>query len=111
MLAHGSLNSLELVVYYYITNDDGRSALRSAFNATDKPKDMNTWLEIAPGEVGWGELETNNPFIIGLQKLLSENATEAGNASIRKVSFIISGDVQDPTDADYEFHMKIELCR
>ncbi|KAI1137825.1 hypothetical protein F5Y05DRAFT_386497 [Hypoxylon sp. FL0543] len=109
--AHGRLSSLELIVYQQIRNVDVRNALTRAFDAMSKPKKVNGWLDIAPGEVGWEELETNNPFIIGLQRLLSENATEIGNASIRKVLFFIDTQVQDPTDANSEFHMKIELRR
>ncbi|KAI0841157.1 hypothetical protein F5Y06DRAFT_308079 [Hypoxylon sp. FL0890] len=108
---HGSLSSLELIVYHQIRNYDGRNALTRAFNAMSKPKKVNEWLDIAPGESGWEELETNNPFIIGLQKLLAENVMETGNASIGKVSFIMVTEIQDPADADYEFHMKIQLRR
>ncbi|KAI2620669.1 hypothetical protein GGS26DRAFT_601621 [Hypomontagnella submonticulosa] len=109
---YGDLRSLDNVGYCDIKHADAYNAMRRAFEVMDKPKTWGKWVAIAPDEKGWEEAKDNNPFIIGVQKLLEENAAEMGNAYIEKVWFIFeAGTKGSGGSVDHDLHMRIQLGR
>ncbi|KAK7743654.1 hypothetical protein SLS62_010557 [Diatrype stigma] len=111
----GSLASLNSVGYWYVTNTEVRSAMTNASYVLRRTQQvLNVWNSIVVGSSGWAELETNNVFIIGLRKMLEENADETGNAVIVRVDFFWepkNTEVHSNDTEDYGLYMKIHLGR
>ena len=65
--------------------------------------------------IGTSVSETNNPLIIGIQKLLAENRRASGNAYIRTVNVCWTRRNRSSTKAlnfdDCDLYMRINLSR
>ncbi|RYP64787.1 hypothetical protein DL769_006532 [Monosporascus sp. CRB-8-3] len=113
---NASLANLNTVAYWQVTNDDVRAAMQSASEVlmANNSYIPEGWNSVRPDGLGWNEAKTNNPCIIGIEKLLQENAYDAGNAFILNVEFIwesvISG-YEISFWSDYALYMKINLGR
>ncbi|RYP13662.1 hypothetical protein DL765_006792 [Monosporascus sp. GIB2] len=114
---NASLANLNTVAYWLVTNDDVRAAMQSASEVLIANNSYITegWNTIRPGGPGWNEAKTNNPFIIGIEKLLEENAFASGYAFILDVQFSWQNSAAPSYEirdwSDYEFYMKINLSR
>ncbi|KAI5868203.1 hypothetical protein GGS23DRAFT_591994 [Durotheca rogersii] len=103
------LRTLALVIYYKIQNQDVRNAMVNAYNARTKEKGWGRWLEITPSDTEWGEASRNNPFVLGLQKLIAENPGLMRGASVGSIQFIILHNMVDPRAV--LLHLKIRITR
>lgn len=109
---YGDLRGLHVVGYCDVKHREAYDAMRNAFTVMDKARTLGEWTNIAPGEKGWEEAKHRNPFIIGMEKLLDENAAEIGHAFISKVWFIFeAGTKGSGGSVDHDLHMRIELMR
>ncbi|KAI1386791.1 uncharacterized protein F4822DRAFT_431658 [Hypoxylon trugodes] len=108
---HGNLNTLDNVFYYDVVNLDVRSAIRNAFKTIDRYDDTGLY-HINTGERGWVEVRKNNPFILGMEKLLEENSEGIGNAFINMVVFYIEASQGGLINwKDCTIHLEINLSR
>lgn len=84
----------------------------NAFQAMEEPKYWNGWLDLKSGDKGWEEAQANNPFFIGIQKLLSENVDWTGGSSLATMLFLLDAPVEMQNfSSDFKLRMKFELHR
>ncbi|RYP79258.1 hypothetical protein DL770_006743 [Monosporascus sp. CRB-9-2] len=113
---NASLANLNTVAYWLVTNDDVKEAIQSASETliANNSYIPEGWNSVRPGGLGWDEARTNNPFVIGIEKLLEENAFASGHAFILDVQFRWQRWVPEfdiSFWSDYELTMKINLSR
>ncbi|KAI0111693.1 hypothetical protein F4814DRAFT_423313 [Daldinia grandis] len=102
--------NLRVIGYCNILHASTRATMINVFQAMDGPKDWNSWHILRPGGKGWEEAQTNNPFFIGVQKLLAESADCTFGASLLEVLFLFEAPVESQNlSSDFKLHMKFEL--
>ncbi|RYO74161.1 hypothetical protein DL766_010013 [Monosporascus sp. MC13-8B] len=113
---NASLANLDTVAYWLVTNGDVKAAIQIASEVLIANNSYITegWNTVRPGGLGWNEAKTNNPLIIGIEKLLKENAFASGYAFILDVQFSwqrLAPGYEIRDWSDYELFMKINLSR
>ncbi|RYP69344.1 hypothetical protein DL771_006154 [Monosporascus sp. 5C6A] len=113
---NASLANLNTIAYWLVTNNDVKAAMGSAAEVlvANNSYIPEGWNSVHPGGFGWNEAKTNNPFIIGIEKLLEENAFASGYAFILDVQFklqILVPGYEISDWSEYMLFMKINLSR